>query len=240
MHDRRNLLALMKIETINKNDPLLYRDMETYLQSGDWQIAYDSPTALQLDWDCGWLHALAAFDLDEARQLLEAIPTGDYVVLRGCKGLRELAAEVGFVGCEPCWQAVYDSTEPVPVHTELTIRHPDDKDFPKVAASYELGTEEELRGDFDGPDFLGGYLGDEMVCYAGLHGEGSMGMLYVFPEYRRRGYAEAIFGTLRNNQLQKGRLPYAQIIDGNNASIALHRKLGFKIAEDMLYWMWRE
>ncbi len=230
----------MKIETLTKKAPLLYADMEEYLRSGDWHIAYDSPTALQLDWSRGRLHALAAFDLDETNRLLEAIPAEDHIVIRGCKGLRELAVELGFGGYEPCWQAVYEGTTPMPVHTNLTIRHPDDKDFPKVAASYELSTEEELRGDFNGPDFLGGYLEDEMVCYAGLHGEGSMGMLYVFPKYRRRGYAEAIFGTLRNNQLQRGRLPYAQIIDGNGASIELHRKLGFKIAEDMLYWMWRE
>ena len=230
----------MKIETFTNTDSLLYADMKEYLRSGDWHIAYDSPTALQLDWNRGWLHAIAAFDLDEAHRLLETIPVEDYIVIRGCEGLRELATEAGFRGCEPCWQAVYEGTKTMPVHTDLTIRHPDDKDLPKVAASYELGTEEEVRRDFNGPDFLGGYLGDEMVCYAGLHGEGSMGMLYVFPEYRRRGFAEAIFGTLRNNQLEKGRLPYAQIIDGNDASIALHRKLGFKIADDMLYWMWRK
>ena len=64
----------MKIETLTKTNPLLYADMEEYLRNGDWHIEYDSPTALQLDLNRGWLHAIAAFDLDEARRLLEKIP----------------------------------------------------------------------------------------------------------------------------------------------------------------------
>nr|MCR5034505.1 GNAT family N-acetyltransferase [Clostridia bacterium] len=121
-----------------------------------------------------------------------------------------------------------------------TIRHPDEKDFPKIAASYDLGDEIELREDFERPDFLGGYLDEELVGYVGLHGEGSMGLLHVFESYRRRGYAEALYGTLINHQLAKGRLPFAQIIEDNEASMQLHRKCGFRIAEDLIYWMWRE
>ena len=199
----------MNIETLMKTDPVLYADMEVYLRSGEWAIAYDSPTALMLKWNRGWLHALAAFDLAEARQLLASIPPEDAFVARGCEGLQDLGAELGFNGCHPCRQVVYDKMTPMPVHTELTIRHPDEKDFPKVAASYDMGTEEELREDYHSPDFLGGYLNGELVGYIGLHGEGSMGMLHVFPPYRRRGYGEALYGTLINHQLQKGRVPFA-------------------------------
>lgn len=230
----------MKIDTLMKKDPTLYADMEVYLQSGEWTVEYDSPTALMLRWNRGWLHALAAFDLEEARRLLAQISPEDAFVMRGCAGLCEMAGELGFNGCHPCWQVVYDKTTPIPVQTELAIRHPDEKDFPKISASYDMGTEEELRIDFEGPDFLGGYLDEKLVGYVGLHGEGSMGMLYVFPPYRRRGYAEALYGTLINHQLQQGRLPFAQIIEDNEASMELHRKCDFRIADDLIYWMWRE
>ena len=230
----------MNIETLMKKDPILYADMEVYLQSGDWEIEYDSPTALLLRFRNGWLHALAAFDPDEARKLLAQIPAEDAFVMRGCEGLQEVAEEAGFNGCHPCWQVVYDKTAPIPIDTELTIRHPDEKDFPKITASYDLGDEEELREDFERPDFLGGYLGEDLVGYVGLHGEGSMGLLHVFEPYRRRGFAEALYGTLINNQLAKGRLPFAQIIAGNEASMELHRKWDFRIADELIYWMWRE
>lgn len=230
----------MKIDELMKKDPTLYADMEVYIQSGEWKIEYDSPTALMLKYHRGWLHALAAFDLGEAQKLLAQIQPEDAFVMRGCEGLKEIAEELGFNGCHPCWQAVYDKKTPIPVDTELTIRHPDEKDFPKIAASYDLGDEIELREDFERPDFLGGYFDEELVGYVGLHGEGSMGLLHVFESYRRRGYAEALYGTLINHQLAKGRLPFAQIIEDNEASMQLHRKCGFRIAEDLIYWMWRE
>ena len=229
----------MTREEFMKTDPALYADMRWYLQSGEWEIAHESPAALWLRWNRGRLHALAAFDLSEARRLIAQIPPEDAMVLRGCGGLRELAAELGFTGCNPCRQAVYEKAAPIQVSTELTIRHPDDGDFPKVAASYDLGTEEGLRADFDGPDFLGGYLDGAMVGYIGVHDEGSMGMLHVFPAYRRRGYAEALYGTLINNQLCRGRLPFAQIFADNTASLQLQRKLGLRVSDGLIYWTWR-
>ncbi len=229
----------MTIDDLTKNDPVLYADMKAYLLSGEWEIEYDSPAALWIRWKRGWLHALAAFDPAEARRLLGKIPPEDAVVLRGCSGLRELAAELGFDGCHPCVQVAYEEKTLLPVHTELSIRHPDERDFPAFAESYEMGGADEKREDFTSPDFLGAYLGDEFVGYIGVHGEGSMGMLYVFPSYRRRGYAEALCGTLINNQLRKGRLPFAQILADNTKSLRLQRKMGARFSDGLLYWMWR-
>ena len=231
---------IMKLTDISRNDPALYADMKAYLQSGEWETAYESDTALWLRRKQGWLSAIAALDLTEAGEILRQLPSDGAMVLRGCPGLRALAEGLGFDGCEPCWQAVYEKQTLLPVTTELVIRHPDAQDFPRFRDSYDLGGGDELRRDFDRPDFLGGYLDGAFVGYIGLHGEGSMGLLHVFPEYRRRGYAEALYSTLINNQLKKGRLPFAQIIEGNEASLALQRKLGFTLSRDLIYWMWRE
>lgn len=230
----------MDIQRLFASDHALYADMEAYRRSGDWTVAYDSETALWLRWNRGWLHAIAAFDLCEAKRLIAQIPVGDAIVLRGCPGLRELAEGLGFTGCNPCRQAVYEKKTPPPVRTALTIRHPDERDFSMVAESYELGTEDELREDFASPDFLGAYLDGEFIGYIGVHGEGSMGLLYVAPPYRRRGYAEALVAALLNNQLRKGRLPFAQTLADNAASLALQRKLGFTVSEDLICWVWRE
>ena len=115
----------MRLETLREIDPALYADMDYHLKSGEWTVAYDSPTALCLNWNRGWLHDVAAFDLAEAREILSQIPPEDALCLRGCAGLFELASGLGFNGCNPCRQAVYETTSPLPVRTELTIRHPD-------------------------------------------------------------------------------------------------------------------
>ena len=221
-------------------DPVLYADMEAYLRSGEWQIAYESPTALWLCRSRGGLHAVAAFDPDEARRLLADVPLADMLVLRGCAGLRELAAERGFNGCTPCRQSVYDAEEPPSVRAEVTIRHPDAADFPQVAGSYGMVDEAALRADFDGPDFLGAYLDGAFVGYVGVHGEGSMGLLHVFPPYRRRGYAEALVAALIERRLRRGWIPFAQILADNEASLQLQRKLGLRLSDGLLYWMWHE
>ena len=229
----------MDFEALKKTDPALYADMDAYLHNGEWQIEYESQTALWLKWNRGWLRVGAEFDLDEARRVISGLPEHNAIVIRGCEGIAETAKELGFTGCNPCKQVVYEGSAPFPVSTELLIRRPDRKDFPKFLESYHYGDEEELREDFEGPDFLGGYLGDEFVGYIGVHNDGSMGMLHVFPPYRRRGYADALYRTLINNQLKKGRTPFAQIIIDNEKSLRLQKKLGLRISDGLLYWMWR-
>ena len=229
----------MNIQALLKKDPALYADMAAYLQNGSCDVALSTPTALWLKLRGEGLHAIAAFDLAEASAILQRLPKDDACVLRGCEGLRELAKAAGFHGCEPCWQVVYEKNIPLPVNTELTIRHPDGQDFAKVRATYTMAGDDELRHDFAQPDFLGGYLDGQMVGYIGLHSEGSMGLLHVFSEYRRRGYAEAIYATLINNQLAHRRIPFAQVICGNEPSLALQRKLGLTVSNDLIYWIWQ-
>lgn len=230
----------MKTEELFRSDPAFYADMEAYRRSGEWEIAHESPTALWLRWRRDRLHAIAAFDPAEARELLRKIPPKDAVVLRGCKGLDRIATEAGFNGCSPCRQALYESSNPIPVRTALTIRHPDESDYPKVAESYHMIDADELRADFNRPDFLGAYLDRTFVGYIGVHNDGAMGMLYVFPPYRRHGYAEALCGALINRQLEKGRLPFAQILADNEESLRLQRKIGLSISAGPIYWMWRD
>ena len=59
----------MKKEIWMEKDPALYADMRSHLQSGEWQIIYESPTALWLKWNRGWLNAVAAFDRAEALRI---------------------------------------------------------------------------------------------------------------------------------------------------------------------------
>ena len=64
-----------------------------------------------------------------------------------------------------------------------------------------------------------------------------MGMLHVFPEYRRKGYAEALESLLANKYIEQGRIPYGHVVVGNDASMALQKKLGFQVADEKIYWL---
>lgn len=229
----------MKSEAlIYKKDRALYADMIAALDEQRAELIYDSETTLLLHETAGDIHMLASRDFTEAKPLLQKLLEADaVVVLHGAK-LAKLAEEMGFQLCAPCCQVFYAGAL-LPQEGELTVRHPDGSEFDLVNATYTLSDTIELRQDFDRPDFLGGYVDGKLACYIGLHCEGSMGMLEVFPEYRRRGYAQQIYSTLINNQLLKGRLPYAQIFITNTNSLNLQKKLGFQLSTDTIQWAWK-
>ncbi|MBR0514478.1 MAG: GNAT family N-acetyltransferase [Clostridia bacterium] len=81
------------------------------------------------------------------------------------------------------------------------------------------------------------YLGIDRVLRE--HLEGSMGLLYIFPEFRRRGYATELEKAVIAKTLQEGYTPFCQIEKSNSASMALQRKLGLAISDRLICWMWK-
>jgi len=84
---------------------------------------------------------------------------------------------------------------------------------------------------------FGALVEGRMAGFIGTHIEGSIGMLEVYEEYRRRGIAESLESYIINTRLSKGLLPYGDIIVGNEPSFGLQRKLGLKITKENFYWV---
>ncbi|MCL2702344.1 MAG: GNAT family N-acetyltransferase [Defluviitaleaceae bacterium] len=57
----------------------------------------------------------------------------------------------------------------------------------------------------------------------------------VLDKYTRRGFALELLGYIVNVLLCKREVPYSQIEFNNEASVGLHKKLGFEISADKLY-----
>ena len=81
------------------------------------------------------------------------------------------------------------------------------------------------------------YLDGKLVGYIGRHAEGSMGILEVSPEYRRRKIAKALETYMINLSLEIGHTPFAQVVVGNEKSVALQESLGMCFAKELIYWM---
>ena len=193
-------------------------------------------------------YLLCSSDSESAAALLGKLPNDGPCVLcvHGEENI-ESAEKAGFKSDTVYFQFVYPgSTQDIRKHMvcsegyTLDVCHPGDEVFPEVLANYDLVPEEDLLKDFHNPAFLGGFTEGKFACFIGLHGEGAMGLLRVFPEYRRRGYAEKIYSTLIYEQLQRGALPYCQVDRENFASIRLQGKLGFVKADQPVAWLVRE
>ena len=84
------------------------------------------------------------------------------------------------------------------------------------------------------------FVEDELAGFIGEHDEGSMGMLEVFPAYRRQGLGLALESFQINRILEEGRMPYDQVILGNEKSLSLQKKLGMTITKDTVTWLKRK
>ena len=104
---------------------------------------------------------------------------------------------------------------------------------------YNLGFGNALNFDDDiqHSSPLAGFAGEEFVGYVGRHREGSVGLLNVFPQYRRRGYGQELETFILNQVVAAGERPYCQIFEGNAASLALQAKLGWLLAEKPICWL---
>ena len=72
--------------------------------------------------------------------------------------------------------------------------------------------------------------------FIGQHREGTIGFLFVLPSHRRRGIAQELEQEMIRHQLERMRFPYAHVLEHNERSLALQKKIGMEIYPDLYYW----
>lgn len=214
-----------------------YVDMLESLRRGV-DVLYDSPEAMLIHQPQGAC-TLGATDSDAARHALDAaLPTDvSHLVVRDEALLAYVRERFGLEGHSRCVQICYEGIMPV-VEGPMVIRHPTAEDWDAVRATYDLVDDEHLYRHFVSDDFFCGYVDGHLAAYVGLHTEGAMGMLYVFPDYRRRGLAAQMVSFFVRRQLSLGRFAYAHVFEDNFPSLALQRKMGMTFSSSPIWWTW--
>ena len=141
----------------------------------------------------------------------------------------------------PCYQAAYKGKEPVPEYevpgieikplTEENLsfvckNYDDDEDYIKSRIEYGM------LGAFDENGNCAGFIG--------FHGEGSMGLLKVLPEYQRRGIGIALEAKNLNRRLSEGRIPFGHVVVGNEKSKGLQNKIGMEFSKKIVTWIFSD
>ena len=83
----------------------------------------------------------------------------------------------------------------------------------------------------------GMFQNGNLAGFVGEHLEGSMGLLEVVPEYRRQGIGFRLEAYLIRHFVEQGRIPFCQIIEGNDESMNLQKKLGMEVAALPTWWL---
>lgn len=129
------------------------------------------------------------------------------------------------------------------VHKKIrnkNIRKCTEQDLPFISMNYHLGNPEYIRnrialglmyGIFDENDNIAGF--------AGMHSDGSIGFLFIHENYRNKGYGTDMENFMINTELEKGHIPYGQIIEDNSASFSLQDKNGLYNGDKLWSWFKR-
>lgn len=204
------------------------------------ETAYAEEDGVLIRMRGGDMHWLTAKTPEAAERMLDLVETPDLFLIHQdfCKEL--VARRFGPCGEMHCWQGAYFGAKPLPVvlpeGMELRDLGMNALDMVMEKYTHADGDRAYIAGRLE-YGMIGAYFGDVCAGFIGVHGEGSMGLLEVFPEYRRRGVASALEGAMTNRMLKKGLIPYGHVVVGNEASRALQRKLGFTFAEKTVRWL---
>ncbi len=232
-------------------DPVRYLDMTEAVRRGIGTVIYASSTAALVDVpspeDPEGFHTylMCCAGMEDARRLCILLPANGRLLVAAheefCIPLLQERFGVDFFLDGVSYQAAYLRTQPPQIpDCGLAIRQLNVSDLPQVAAHYELEGEDYLHSLLERGQLLGGFYEDAMVGFAGCHAEGSMGLLEIFPPYRRRGFAAALEGHLIGLELSRCHIPFGQVLTGNGPSLALQRSLGMTRSSGTLCWLSRD
>lgn len=239
---RQKLLHIDMIELINRGrarivyhdaDEILLRDIVTGIyfhtrMSGVPQMEWKLPLKLAKDdrIECIVLHQREMVPLMETHFHLKE----DMECLQGAYTRREKLPVRGLYGSDGRGE------------NGFSIRTLTEEYIPFVAEHYsEIGTSEYVSERIRHGAVYGAFYDKKIVGFIANHEEGSIGMLYVLPEYRKRHVAMALETYCMNLAVERGEIPYGQVVLGNEASIRLQEKMGICFAKGTIVWMgWAE
>lgn len=138
-----------------------------------------------------------------------------------------------------CFQVAYMQKQTLPLRGDLEFSYPTREEIEQIKRDYKLESPENIEKLCKDKKLWAARLKGtgEFVGFIGEHPEGSMGLLQIFPNYRRNGYAEEAEKFQINRYVTQGRIPYGHVIEDNAASVSLQEKLGLQTANEKVYWL---
>lgn len=241
-------LDLTVCDAAIRQDPVLYLDLTEAVRRGIGHVVDACPTGAlvafdyntQPDQDTGF--TMFALDEETAQRLAAQLPPDpNLITVHEQLSLPILERQFGLERGHSCFQLGWLSSTPLPIPDfGLTVRPLSPDHLGQVCAHYQLGSSSYMEWLLAHGMLYGAFRENILTGFIGRHAEGSMGLLEVFPAYRRQGIAGLLQRWLTNLELSQGHTPYGQVFTDNAPSLALQRSLGFQASNGVLYWATKE
>lgn len=219
-------------------DSLLHMGMIEPIHRGTAEILYAEIDGVLLKEQKSDSYMISIDNFEKGKELLNTVSNCNLIVAHQRFMVDYILKKHKLTETLECVQAVYADKTKFPISNELEIRKLEPKHKKVILEHYDKIPDEEIQELLNDGSLFGGYKNNELIGFIGNHLEGSIGLLEVFPEYRRLGYGTILEKYMINRMLEKALVPFAQIVVDNDKSIALQKKLGFSISKDSMFWMW--
>ena len=137
-----------------------------------------------------------------------------------------------------CLQAAYFKDAPPSWEKDIDIRNIDESCLDFISAHYNDGenSKEYVKSRLASGAVYGAFIDNHIAGFIGTHEEGAIGMLDILKEYRRMGIGQKLLGFMTDKFLSEKKIPFSQIMAGNEASYQLHKKLDYEISKESMIW----
>lgn len=241
-----NKVSEMSFSALEQNalsvlEPLgaLTVDMQEAIRRGNAHILFADENAVLLRHSCG-IPMLWCDTLEAGERTLNAVKSENsplrLIVAHGEAAAEAVREKLCFDTGEACIQFCRRSKEKLPMKNIGKIRPLDIKDLPEVNARYDMGGPEHNERAIRDGLMYGLEIEGRLAGFIGFHSEGSVGMMEVFPEYRRRGLGTELESYMHNLHIDRGWTPYGQVFVSNAASLEMQRKFGLEKSEGFIRW----
>ncbi len=221
-----------------KKDPVLHIDMIERVRKETCRILYaqeDGVYLLEHDDAC----IISAKDKEAFVKIWSMFPVVPYFSVHHdyeLEALKEICPELDFSNIEACYSTAYLKNELIPLPYDYEVVTLDESHLRTVSDYYDSG-DEYILGRIKSGDLFGVFdENGEMMGFEGFHNGGMMGLLKVFEKHRRKGVAMQLMVHVINTDIGRGNVPHSQVVTDNEASLIIHRKLGFEISDTPVYW----
>lgn len=209
------------------------------LRLGMAEVLYASDAGVLIRFGSDGTVFSALLDDRKAEYLASLIPDDCSKLEIHEKAMEPYVLSMGFESLTPCSLYVYDRKEPLALRGLDTFIM-DESYLDTVVEHYHLFTDVPyFRMQLENGYFMGIRLEGKLAGFIARHAEGAMGMLEIFPEYRRLGLAAELEGAYINSMLADGLVPFCNVVDGNITSHRLQTRLGLVLADTRADWFGR-
>ncbi len=176
----------------------------------------------------------------ELKTGLKSLKSANIFVATSENSAKIIAKTFNLTKIKECYQIVYEGKDLLPIDRNIEIKKLEysHKTACFVKERYTLNYSlEEIEYLLKNVGLYGAYIDGELAGFIGRHKELSLGLLEVFPKFRRKGIGKNLVNFMLNDCLNSGKIAFGHVLSTNEASLNLMKKIGFTICAKKIYWI---